>query len=226
MPSLAAIIPGFGRHTDSVRLFALDLAKRGADVLVKDLPGHAGYEPMLPVVTMDTLVDHFRRRLQLDRPSVLIGESLGGLIGLALAARPPTGIAAVIAIDPPLTMQKQRALRADFERGDDRFGWWAAYAEPIFGLSRAKGAVVSVERDYRGLLTDQPAVPVHVIVGGREDGLSPTTLDAEDRELIAAAPGFTLHHAGPSVGHVVLDEARELVAALVVKIMRTPALEH
>jgi hypothetical protein len=162
--------------------------------------------------------------LEPSRQKILVGESLSGLAALLVAQAPPPALAAVFAVDPPLTMLKQAAIRFAFQELPDPDGLWAAYAQPAFGLRREAGRVVAEERDYRPYLAFPPAIPVHVLAGGRLgavdrlDPAPPSVLDADDRALVRSAAGFRLHELGSDVGHLVLDEAGPEAAALIMRL--------
>lgn len=227
MKPLAVLAPGFGRHAGVLRRFAQTLADAGCDVVIKNLPGHATFEPLLLDLTVESLgrdLGAWIAGLEPSRQKILVGESLSGLAALLVAQAPPPDLAAVFVVDPPLTMLKQAAIRFAFQDLPDPDGLWAAYAEPAFGLRRESGRVVAEERDYRSYLAHSPAIPVHVLAGGRlgaVEGLDPappSVLDADDRALVRSAAGFRLHELGPDVGHLILDEAGEDAATLIVRL--------
>lgn len=218
MRPIAVVIPGFTRNQDNVWAFGTALADAGFGVFFKRMPGHGPKEPLLPEITLEALADELRGWLEglpQDRPKVIVGESLGGLVAMAVARQPPPGIHAVIAADPPLTTLRQTGLKFHFTRSADRHGLWAAYGYEIFGLGRGDPE----ERDYRPWLSGA-AIPIHVFAGGANphSGRLPSVLDSEDRELIRAAPGVTLHEIAPDVGHLVLEDAPLKAASLTLKL--------
>ena len=54
--------------------------------LAPDLPGHGG-SPPLPAYTFDGLASAVAEVVDQDSPTVVLGHSLGGVVGLALAQR-------------------------------------------------------------------------------------------------------------------------------------------
>ena len=190
--------------------------------MVCHLPGHAD-EPLIAPVTMDAIISGFRKRLagrSLARGTVLIGESLSGLALLGLASGPPQGVAGVVALDPPLTIQKHRSLQSIYRKDWDELDPIVrAYAD-VFGFSVEDGRAVSEERDYRGLLSSVN-IPVHIVAGGRRTlAATPMSLlDHDDRALIRATPGVALHEMGADVGHSLLAEDLENTARVVARIV-------
>jgi pimeloyl-ACP methyl ester carboxylesterase len=73
------------------------LAERSR-VLIPELPGHGGSAPLPAAPTLNPYAD--RVRLVADRermpPAVLVGHSLGGLVGLRLAIRHPAAVRGLV----------------------------------------------------------------------------------------------------------------------------------
>jgi pimeloyl-ACP methyl ester carboxylesterase len=66
--------------------------------LAPDLPGHGG-SPPLPSYTFDTLAAAVAGLIAADTPTVVLGHSLGGVVGLALAGHAfPVKVQAVIGL--------------------------------------------------------------------------------------------------------------------------------
>jgi len=193
MRPLATVFAGFYRTTNILRPFGLALARQGFEVVLRALPGH-GEEPPLDHVTFEALVDRCRAQMP-ERTSLLVGESLGGMVALRIAqtARPP--LSTVVAIDPPLTMQKQTDIHAAFRPGMPAS--LRSYAD-LFGVT----PMGPEERDYRWLLAQTSDAAVHVIAGGERRPR--TVLDADDRALIRAAEGVALHERHDT-NHMVLE---------------------
>jgi pimeloyl-ACP methyl ester carboxylesterase len=119
--------PQFDHFKSSHRVVALDLRGCGGS----DQP-QEGYD-------MSTLADDvatLSRGLGLSRP-VIVGHSLGGMIGIELAARHPSLAGAVVAVDPgpidplPQTRKIFEALIAQLE-GPDSDAARRAYVESMF----------------------------------------------------------------------------------------------
>jgi pimeloyl-ACP methyl ester carboxylesterase len=206
MMPLATVFAGFYRSPSILRPFGLALAQRGFDVAIRALPGHAG-EPPLEPVTFEALVDRCRAQAP-ERTSLIVGESLGGMVALRIAQTARSPLRTVIAIDPPLTMKKQVDIHAAFRPGMPNA--LRSYAD-LFGVTSSGPE----ERDYRWLLSQASGVAVHVIAGGQRPPR--TVLHADDRALIRATEGVALHER-PDTNHMVLEcdpeGAAEAIAAL------------
>lgn len=119
--------PQFDHFKSSHRVVALDLRGCGASDQPED-----GYD--IPTLADD--VAALSRELRLSRP-VIVGHSLGGMIGIELAARHPSLARAVVAVDPgpidplPQTRQLFEALIAQLE-GPDSDAARRAYVESMF----------------------------------------------------------------------------------------------
>jgi pimeloyl-ACP methyl ester carboxylesterase len=173
-----ALLPGFGRPAAQLRPWR-DLLPD--EVLVFDLPGYNGAPP-LEEPTLEALAARYAA--QIPRDAVVVGESLGGIVALKMAA---DGYRAV-AVDPPLSTAKlwtlHFALGVLLKRNTRRL-WMAPFVEAFFGY-RVDGALE--ERNYWPLL-DELVQPVHVIAAGVP--LWPT----RPMELIAATMPSVLDEA-------------------------------
>jgi pimeloyl-ACP methyl ester carboxylesterase len=120
-----SLIPHLGQRC---HIYALDLRGNGRSGWV---PDHYCLEDF----TADT--GEFVRRL--NRPAVLLGHSLGGVIALMVAGRCPENVKALILEDVPLTLENyQRVIDASREM----FGLWlelkkAAHTEQDLALALA-----------------------------------------------------------------------------------------
>lgn len=193
-----------------------------ADLVFVDLPGQGASPPITPATLerfADNIADAAATALP-DRPIVLLGESLGGLVSLAIAGLDRLDVRATIAVDPPFTTAKQWQLYAHFnqllaQRPDD--APLASLAWEMFGIAPG----VQEERVYYPLL-DRVAGPVHVITGDR--ALQPLRQVSTFSCLIDATDRFVLErhhpqkvrlHTIPDAGHLVLASQLEASAALV-----------
>ena len=90
-----------------------------ADVALLDLPGHgrSAVPPEASVAAMTEIVAEAIATGFPDRRAVLVGESLGGTIGLALGGMDDPGpVRAVFAADPPITTTKLWSVHGNFRK--------------------------------------------------------------------------------------------------------------
>lgn len=168
------------------------------DLILACLPGHNG-APALSSVAVDLFAEAYSEALDRalkGRPFLFVGESLGGVIGMAMGCRPPDGLARVIAIDP-------------FLDGDI----W-----PLQWLV-SRGYVPSVAATFAGSyshLLDGQKRPLHVVAGDQLLGPEevdpiPSLLRAEDRKLVDAKAKLSIIHGG----HTLLRDRPGEVASIV-----------
>ncbi len=87
-----------GNHTNWIEVFD-SLADRGRTIAI-DLPGY-GYSPPIDRHDLDSLASTLVELLEtLDRPAVLVGNSMGGLLAEMVAATRPGLVADLILIAP------------------------------------------------------------------------------------------------------------------------------
>lgn len=96
------LLHGFSDSADSFRPLLLELAGRGRRAVAVDLPGSgkAGALSRPALECLDRFVADFIRRYAGDDEVVLVGNSLGGLVGLRAAVRGDLPLAAVAGIGP------------------------------------------------------------------------------------------------------------------------------
>jgi pimeloyl-ACP methyl ester carboxylesterase len=115
-----------------------------ADVLIPDLPGSGDSEPPLEAgiaALADEIVSLVRRRVP-GRRLLVLGESIGGLVGLACCdGRLP--VAALVLLDPPLSMAKQWVIQINVDRVPEpaRDWFFRESAQSMFGVDCATGEV-------------------------------------------------------------------------------------
>ncbi len=115
--------------------------------LAPDLPGHGG-SPPLPAYTFDGLASAVAQVVDPGRQTVVLGHSLGGVVGLALARR--TAVRAVVGLGIKVEwnddeLQRAKALAAKPP------AWFASHEEAASRYLRVSGLT--------GLLSvDDPAV--------------------------------------------------------------------
>jgi pimeloyl-ACP methyl ester carboxylesterase len=115
---VVVFLHGAGRSSASLVPWG-DLLGDVADVVLLDLPGHGKSTPISPS-TVSAMGDALHDALQAalpDRQLLLVGESLGGTIALAIGGQAdPHWIRAVFAADPPLTTAKLWSVTNSFRR--------------------------------------------------------------------------------------------------------------
>lgn len=197
-----------------------------ADAVFVDLPGQGRSTPIIPATLgrfADNVADAAASALP-GRRIVLVGESLGGLVSLAVASLGRLDIRATLLVDPPFTTAKQWQLYAYFNQMLTRQPDDAALASlawEMFGIT--PGA--QEERVYYPLL-DQAPGPVHVITGDvalqpvRQMGVLSSVMDGADRFILERFYGDKVRlHTIPGAGHQVLAAQLEASAALVRTLM-------
>lgn len=92
------------------QIHALDLRGNGRSMWVPDT-----YR------LQDFVDDNARFITQLNKPAILVGHSIGGVIALMLAAQHPEKVKALVIEDAPLTLENYRKL---IDASRDMFGLW------------------------------------------------------------------------------------------------------
>jgi pimeloyl-ACP methyl ester carboxylesterase len=125
---------------------------RGHRVLAIDLPGF-GRSPMAgrraTISANIAVLDHVIGQLA-DGPIVLMGNSMGGLISLGVAARRPSQVAALVLVDPAVPLPRREVWRPDpFARA-----FMLAYTLPRVAARRLarRAAALGPERIVREVL--------------------------------------------------------------------------
>ncbi|MER7274889.1 alpha/beta fold hydrolase [Dactylosporangium sp. NPDC000244] len=95
---------------------AQPLAAAGLDVVMYDLRGHGHTERPAEGYALDDFVDDLAAllaALDITGPVVLLGNSFGGTIAFAYAARHPERVAAIVAVEavPPIAVWRERMPR-------------------------------------------------------------------------------------------------------------------
>ncbi len=162
------------------------------DVRLVDLPGHGRSEAPLQATfaAFVVAIHHLVGQHLAPRPVIVVGESLGGLIALALGNAPPANLIAVAALGPPFStaglwpMTDQ--LRQELSLQPDN-AFLRDFAFQVFGVSSDTDVVQ--DRLYAAWLTHL-AIPALVLAGDRPLGerrvLSsiPSLIAETDRDLL------------------------------------------
>ncbi|MBN8872050.1 MAG: alpha/beta fold hydrolase [Rhodospirillales bacterium] len=178
-----------------------------ADLIVCELPGH-GASGVPPVVSLESFAAEYAALL--DRAAAgriaVFGESLGGLVALALGRLRPETIRSVVLIDTPFHLTRP-ALAAWIAAA-----WQAAGERPfvrricreIMGFDPADGATLATHRLF-GLLAQLPFGCAHLIGGDlTRSGTASAVTDEDLAEMRIAAPGLVLPPRVADTGHAVL----------------------
>jgi pimeloyl-ACP methyl ester carboxylesterase len=188
------------------------------DVALADLPGHGQSDPP-SAITLDAYIDEVRRLLTTQfatRRVVIVGDSFGGLIGIALGNHPPANFAGVVALDPLLSTAKQWSildLMPKILDGQPAGSFRPMFASEIMGMTAAQ----AVDRRYHHYL-EGVLVPALVLAGSEPLGqrravVGPSLLDEEDRAMLRASARIKFGVI-PDVGHqLVLQRPQETFAA-------------
>lgn len=206
-----------------------------ADVLLIDLPGHGRSDP-IDAPTLERFARPILQALRAfvpDRPVVLVGESLGGLISLAIGGMSPCDpVVGVLAADPPMTTKKLLHVHNNLKKviaihADPRF--LKSMAAEIFG----DGPEGAVERIYYPVLGGL-RVPATIVAGDlelfprRELSGVPCLIDSLDRFVLNRFYGDKVEvRQIKNSGHLLLvdqiEPCREFIRAFLAKTMAARA---
>ncbi len=193
------------------------------EVVLVDLPGH-GRSPPIANVTIEgfaaNVADVVTAALG-DRAVVVVGESLGGLVALAMGGLPIESIQGIIAADPPMTMAKLWHVKnamSGMVASNPGNHFWRSLARNVFGVdSDGYGN----ERIYYGLV-DQVQVPVLFLTGDvplfpvRNVNAVPCLFDDVDLYVVKRFAGdIAQFERVPGCGHVLLVDAKEICRNIV-----------
>ena len=150
-----ALLPGWGTGADYWRPF-LPWLRRRCDVALLDLPG-TGANRHLATGSLEAALDSLENLL--DRPTVLLGWSLGGMLAAELAARCPDRVAALVTVaaNPCFVAREDwpQAMAPEAFRGFAE----AVAADPEAGLRRFLGLQAKGADEERELLKRLRALP-------------------------------------------------------------------
>lgn len=193
-----------------------ELWRASYDVALADLPGHGQSDPPISV-TMDTYIDELRWLIGTHfagRRVVIVGDSFGGLLGIALGNRPPANLVGVVALDPLLATAKQWSIMELMPRilvGQPEGSFRRMFAANVMGMAQSPPE----DRRYYHYI-EGVRVPAIVLAGAESLGVrrevtGPSLLDDEDRKYLAARLKLAVI---PGVGHqLVLQRPAETFAA-------------
>ena len=235
----ALLIHGLGGNAYSFLPLLRTLLRESRRVVAVELPGHGRSPPTGEPATLSECGEAVAAALlELGEPAVLIGNSLGGAIGLYTAALLPERVAGFVGLNPagaPLAGADRRAVVEAFRGGDvaaarelmrrlyhrpPKASWLVAR-----GLARhwASRPVQKLVEELR--LADQPGIPAEtlarivgpvLILWGEHDRILPAS--SVDWFRAALKPGSV--EMVPGSGHLPQLEQSRLVAARVARFLR------
>jgi pimeloyl-ACP methyl ester carboxylesterase len=132
-----SLIPSLSRRW---HINALDLRGNGKSEWV---PGHYRLEDF----TEDAVA--FVRHL--DKPAILVGHSIGGVIALMAAARCPEKVKALVIEDSPLTLDNYKRI---VESSREMFGLWLELKRSAHSEQELALALADKYRDYPGVTSE------------------------------------------------------------------------
>jgi pimeloyl-ACP methyl ester carboxylesterase len=234
---LVIVLHGALRNSENTQPW-FPVLNESFDVIFVDLPGHgrspSDGEPSIPAFTdrfREFLLRHFARR-----DVVIVGESVGGLIGLGVGDGRTPCVRGVIAADPPLTTAKQWPIYTNFtQRAAKRpiSDFLMTFFANAFGYT-PKGIIG--DRISYSLLA-HVKVPALIMTGTlplfpvRAQQTIPCLLDDVDKAIIRAMKNPHLSMGTvPGAGHLCLDvafpEARSAVLDFcAARLLQPPALQ-
>jgi pimeloyl-ACP methyl ester carboxylesterase len=187
-------------------------------VLASTLPGHSS--PRLSETSVPAFAAAYAAALaqvRRERPVVVCGESVGGLVALAMEAP-------AIALDPPLRTEKLWPLIPFFREQLREDPSQLAFLWNVLGV----GTDTLEPRDYRPLLSS----PAHIIVGAEplypERSLPngpPSLVDEPERDLMRGSEMIRLTVA-PGAGHVIPGNAPALFTDAIREALYLEATGH
>ena len=213
---IVIVLPGLDRTIAALAAW-IGTVSGAFETLLVDLPGQ-GESQTPATISVESLVAELRAAVAgaTDLPVILVGESLGGLAALAIAADPPANVVAVMAVDPPLSPTTQPHLVAGVRRvlaqhSDNPFLF--ALSKAVLGIGPA--GELPVRRSHLPLVMAATA-PTLLLTGDIHIGdtraidLFARTIDGAELDHIRrAAPQNVTVRVIPGAGHAVLTDRPE-----------------
>ena len=213
-----------GAMRDSSVLFDwIHLCEAAFDVVFVDLPGH-GRSPAIANVTIADFAENVGEAATAalgNRAVLVVGESLGGLVALAMGGLPIESIQGIVAADPPMTMAKLWHVRnamSSIVASDPANHFLRSLAINIFGVDSDGTAHERVYYD----VVEQTRVPVLILTGDvplfpvRNTNAVPCVFDDVDRYVVRRLAGDLVQFQTVSdCGHVLLVEAKERCRSII-----------
>ena len=215
------LLPGAFRYAESMEAFAERL-EPDLQVACLDLPGFGGARPLTGAPGVEDLAENFAQaaaEIFAGRVVLAVGESLGGLVGVAMAGQAGSPIRRVIMLDPPLTTLKAWPVHGVLDLHYRRYPGvpaFEAFARSVFGHP-PDGRLE--ERTYYHLLERCP-VPVDVVTGSvplspeRQSPRAPCLIDETDLQILTPMTNISCRTI-PGSGHLLLHDAPAVCEDLV-----------
>jgi pimeloyl-ACP methyl ester carboxylesterase len=159
------------------------------DVALADLPGHGQSDPPSPI-TLEAYIEEVRW-LVADhfggRRVVIVGDSFGGLLGVALGNDPPANLAGAVSMDSLLSTAKQWSIQDILPRvldGQPEGSFRRRFATNVMGM----GTAAVEDRNYRPYI-EGARIPILMLAGDvplgeRREVAHPSLLDDQDRVFL------------------------------------------
>jgi pimeloyl-ACP methyl ester carboxylesterase len=209
----------------------IDFCEPEFDVVFVDLPGHGrSPPPNTSIVTVEGFAanvgDAVTHALG-NRAVVVVGESLGGLVALAMAGLRLAEIQGVVAADPPMTMAKLWHVRDAINRAlvsNPANQFLPSFALNIFGVGPDSK---THERIYYPLI-EQARVPTLILTGDvplfplRNVNAVPCLIDDVDRYMVSRLSSDIVQLAVvPDCGHLLLIDAQAACRSIIRRFYET-----
>ena len=179
------------------------------DVAICELPGH-GASGQVADVSLAAFAEEYAAVIDIALTQAtgltVIGESLGGLIALALARLRPARISNVILIDTPFVLTRPDAAASIGEswRTLGRRPYARRVCLDIMGFDPADGRVQRTTLHY-DMVRDAPFGCVHIPGGDHPgSGTASVVRDADIAALLAVNPALLITPRISGTGHAVL----------------------
>jgi pimeloyl-ACP methyl ester carboxylesterase len=183
---------------------------QGVSVVTAQLPGN--HCPHLLTHSVGVYAAAYGQVLaRLGRPAIVVGNSIGALVAMAMRA---PNIRAILALEPPLHTAKLWPLVASFRRKLADHPDDARLAEFIWNVFGISAATVE-DRDYSDLVA-RVSTPTIVLAGEepllphRDLRILPSLLDDADRQVLRSHPRMQIWQV-PGVGHNLVNGGASVV---------------
>jgi pimeloyl-ACP methyl ester carboxylesterase len=195
-------------NAERSQIFALASVLQGADVLIGHLPGN--HAPDTIHHSVGVYAGAYAQVIaSLERPVVVVGASIGGLVALSLKA---PNIRSILAIEPPIRTGRLWPLLHPFRQRLQAEPKVREFLWNVFGISED----VFEDRNYEAMLA-QLKTPTRVLLGTqplfpeREITTLPSLIDEPEREVFARHPAIKITVIA-GAGHNIPAQAFDVLA--------------